>query len=794
MPVEVACPNCQTKLRAPDGMAGRKARCKKCSTPFVIPGADTAASEDSTMMLSSFDALSAPADPARAATATPAKAAAPAKPAAPAVTAKPAAAVPPTKPAAPAKPAAPVAEAPAKPAATAPAKPAAPPAEAPAKPAGEPASIKPAPTRAAAAKASPEAPPGKKAAPALEPDAEPLPLEDEEPPSMSEADTAFDFSVSSGGKEAKKPAKTAKAGKAKPSADSVADNPFAITQLLAPETLSEKAEKERRRKAAEEAAETGEGGPRYRGPTRGGSNRMLIIAGIVGLVAILGGASAIIAMIDHRKKEAEIRRQDEEKRKAAENPQPPPADPTPPAPTPAAPVAPKPPVATPAPAVPTPPAPKASVAPIPANGPAAPTGGPPVTPAKGITPAPKAEVPPKNLGQQPIPGALSLPKTVKEFGVQPPGKKAISPINQPAFRVEVNASFDALKRVFPPEEDAEKFAVLYQTGEAGLGKPQQMLLERFFQGSRQGTLKVEGDGKAPVCDLSHDATHFANINAGKLSVYDISDQAPIADPFDVYGRPEFLNLRTGGVVAVYFSQNPFLVATVAATGDVQMWDVKNARLLGTFSPPAPAPAIPVDHRAVSLEEGRKNVLVGVNGEVYSVPFPTKIPEGNAAITPAKITETAKKNLGGPCRYLAIARQSGSDQRMIVAIETVGETPQKAILRFKNGEANPYTLRWPKDIGNPVAAAWTSTFVAVVVTDTGAAIIFNDEEKFGASARLLPAGKGQQIPTRGQDKHWFALPDPKDNTKTIVCGVEMPWDGFSSLDSIKGAETVQPVTN
>ncbi|MBN9517286.1 hypothetical protein J0H58_02020 [bacterium] len=36
--VEVACPGCQAPLKAPPGMAGKKARCKKCNTPFRIPG------------------------------------------------------------------------------------------------------------------------------------------------------------------------------------------------------------------------------------------------------------------------------------------------------------------------------------------------------------------------------------------------------------------------------------------------------------------------------------------------------------------------------------------------------------------------------------------------------------------------------------------------------------------------------------------------------------------------------------------------------------------------------------
>ena len=36
--VEVSCPNCGVKLKAPDNMAGKKAKCKKCGTGFRIPG------------------------------------------------------------------------------------------------------------------------------------------------------------------------------------------------------------------------------------------------------------------------------------------------------------------------------------------------------------------------------------------------------------------------------------------------------------------------------------------------------------------------------------------------------------------------------------------------------------------------------------------------------------------------------------------------------------------------------------------------------------------------------------
>ncbi|MBM3982997.1 MAG: hypothetical protein FJ304_22535, partial [Planctomycetes bacterium] len=41
--IEVSCPNCSAKLKAPDGMAGKKAKCKKCGTGFRVPGPAPAA-------------------------------------------------------------------------------------------------------------------------------------------------------------------------------------------------------------------------------------------------------------------------------------------------------------------------------------------------------------------------------------------------------------------------------------------------------------------------------------------------------------------------------------------------------------------------------------------------------------------------------------------------------------------------------------------------------------------------------------------------------------------------------
>jgi hypothetical protein len=40
MSLEVPCPGCGTKLKAPENMLGKKARCKKCNTKFRLTGPD----------------------------------------------------------------------------------------------------------------------------------------------------------------------------------------------------------------------------------------------------------------------------------------------------------------------------------------------------------------------------------------------------------------------------------------------------------------------------------------------------------------------------------------------------------------------------------------------------------------------------------------------------------------------------------------------------------------------------------------------------------------------------------
>src|SRR5207253_3738947 len=59
--VEVACPGCGAKLKAPDNMAGKKAKCKKCGKGFRIPGPPPASETPSDGQALSVLALPLPA-------------------------------------------------------------------------------------------------------------------------------------------------------------------------------------------------------------------------------------------------------------------------------------------------------------------------------------------------------------------------------------------------------------------------------------------------------------------------------------------------------------------------------------------------------------------------------------------------------------------------------------------------------------------------------------------------------------------------------------------------------------
>lgn len=277
--VDVSCPSCGAKFKAPDDAVGKKARCKKCGSKFRVPGVPAIPSADQpdeaeVMMAEAVDEVATPA---------PAPAPTPARPPKPAITPAPAA-----------KAATPVPPRPAPPAA----------APAPAKPAGkpEPLPLEPLPIEPVPAAAS-EAPTKSKTRDKAEDDAPPRARkkerEDEEPPRKK--------------RKRDEPEKPAGAPAKEEPTGEEPYNPFADFdpgpgEVVAPAPLWEdeepKAAKKRKKGDDEEAEEPPK--PRYRRPQeKGGLGVTVLVTTVIGLFALGLGITAVVVFIRQNRPEPE---------------------------------------------------------------------------------------------------------------------------------------------------------------------------------------------------------------------------------------------------------------------------------------------------------------------------------------------------------------------------------------------------------------------------------------------------------------------------------------------------------
>ena len=513
-------------------------------------------------------------------------------------------------------------------------------------------------------------------------------------------------------------------------------------------------------------ADDGTDRPAYRGVERG-SNKILLYTLVFGVLALGGGITTVVLMMNAKAKNAELKKKAEDEKaakeaaakaeaaKMMEEPPPPP-----PAPKDAAPE--------------TKAAKKGGKGEAPEK--AAPkAGGKPGKGAKGPSGAPAA--------------ALALPATAKAFALDAKPSKGLELGKKPAMRVALDAPFKSVLRLFPPESNPDQFGVLWRSAEGVAGKGGKYTLSRYFEGGIKGKLEdIDGNDAAPVCDLSPDAERFALAAGSKVTVYDVSEGAKVGDGWEPYGRPEFADLRKAGLAAVFFGAKADLLATVATTGHVHLWEVKGAKLLGEFAPPAPGADKSVTARAVTVDDKRAHLLVAVGGAVHAVSLAAPGADDEGA-DKKKISPLAVEAIGPPgaFRPLALAFQGGADGRLLVVLETTGEKKEKAVMRVRLGaRADTRFFRWPEGAGDPVAAAWPSTYVAVVGTDRGSAVFFDDENRFTPVAQVIPPGPMLQAPSRGENQYWVAAPDPADAAKTVLAAIEVPFEGYAGI-----SESIDP---
>jgi hypothetical protein len=605
MPVEVSCPGCSAKLKAPENMIGKKAKCKKCFTSFRIPGpAGTPDSVGESQMLSVVSAPTPPLPPAPEDIPM-AGAVEDDLPVEPPPSANAARMASPPTPDVAALPSADPFDF------TAPAPKSLQPPKA---PSGSRPGVSPprtAPYPPAPPKTLPPPPAPAPAAPevlSLD-DAEPLPIEEpvveSGPPATSDDPFSFAGDAAPAVEEPRAKGKPKKKGsdeakgvqpkgkKTQPVAEAIeepveepvgfaaaatSDDPFSFSAgPPAPDEKQKESPRSKKKAKNEDEEEPQEGNRRYQ---RAGEkkSRTLLIAIILGVLA-LGGAVAA-AFVFMNRKEAEPPKKSTEKKE-----EPPPPE-----------------------------APKEEKKDEPKDKPKDKKDPPRKNP-------PKKDPSPKTPGD-PVSGSpvamLALPPKLPTFQFRPLPPK-VETAQQPSSLIQIEAPYEKIKRFFPSDKRTQDSVVVWQSSPGISGVGERLTADSYSgtTGSRVGRLEFEGDGKEAKCSLSHDSQFFAAAAEGKVNVWKLGDKpAKVLDAFDPYA--DKTAHKKAGLAAVFLPNNPNHLVTVTSAGVIHLFDIASKQQLGEYVPENGVSGRVSVGKSVAIDEDGTSVVVAAGGAIHQV--------------------------------------------------------------------------------------------------------------------------------------------------------------------------------
>ena len=741
----VACPGCKATLKAPEEMAGKKAKCKKCGVSFRIPGGaePTGDSVGDSQFLSAMDV---PIPAAAAAAANPFDFGGEPEP--------------------PAKPAEKEKEKPVakKPVPVPKVDPLPPPAAKPvSKAVPKPPVRKPKVEKEVDEEEEEEIIPAAAAVEDDDAEDEPAPAASADPFAFSPSEPAPAKPKSKGKEKDKEPEpaeKPAKAKKKKPEPEPEPEEKpakkkkaepagggggaFAFGDDPAPGGLTDEPDEEEDEDAepvVEKAAEKKGGKRGYAkkagAKSGGGGGLKLIIAAAVFGVIVAGGVAA--AIIYTNKDKAPEQANNNEKK----NPEPPPVTP-----------------------------------PVEPPGKGDPPKVDPKEKDKGTTPPKKdpggKKTPPGSGPMLGLPAGRTinfLPPNPKPEQVQGPDNRLLVVPTLPADAAA--DAFIAARRVFPPQKRDIDIGVVWETAKGLQGAGQKLFLGIYSpqNGKQANQIAFDGDGTAdPVCDLSADANLFAQANtvASVVHVWDTRTGMKVVDAFNPYTAAKSKDLK---LAAVYITDPPLVFVTVSTTGAVHAFNVKTKdQMAGEFAP-AKAPSKPlVAGKHIAPGPNHLSVVVYCAGSFYQV-----------GIGPTVDGKEIVRLDGDVGRSFGIAGSAGG--KMVFAFET-DDKKDKAVMEIR-GDGKHVFYRWPeKDAGEPTGVAWVDDGLVMVASDRGSCVWFETE---GSDFRPIgiartPNDKGRHV---ASDGHWTLLPDPMNPKQCVLVEYSKPQSGLiGALDSAK----------
>ena len=394
---------------------------------------------------------------------------------------------------------------------------------------------------------------------------------------------------------------------------------------------------------------------------------------------------------------------------------------------------------------------------------------------KAIEPKPKENGP----AAAPVPGpkslrpALALTK-LKTFSVEgaPIKTQLADKPRGPGMIVET--AFKNVKRVFPPFDATADTHVLFELAPGAGGKGEKLALDSYGPaGNRVATARIEyeGDGYAtPIADVSASAagTYFLAATGGKLHVWSIDKNNKLADGVNPYAdKPEHAK---SGLAAAFFAADPKQIVLVSTAGDVLLYDLPSRKPVSEFLPPNRVPGRVSLGKSVAKAEGGGSLGIAVAGVLYQLK------------SAPRLEVVRQSDLGGDVRNSLGLALSGTPGRILYTFDTLADktyTSTTAIVSLPLGDdPKPIFYRFPS-IGAAKGALWANESAGGVIA-AGGVLLFDDSEngKFLPQVMIRPVSGGLYY--GDSTSLWYLIPHPKQPAKSMWLSLSLPFSGFTEF--------------
>jgi hypothetical protein len=369
--------------------------------------------------------------------------------------------------------------------------------------------------------------------------------------------------------------------------------------------------------------------------------------------------------------------------------------------------------------------------------------------------------------------ALALPASLKSYTFKAANAKPEKLDGTSEIPVVVDAPFDSVKRFFPSADRIKKDVVVVWQSSAGIGGAGEQLSVDLYSGStgaKVGRFEFAGDGKDTKCDVSPDGKVFIAAVNGKVTAWNLADKnrAKLLEDFDPYaGKPAS---QKAGLAAVYLPSNSNNFLTVSTAGVVHLFELATKKQLGEYSPQRGAPGKVSQGKSVSIDETGTSVVVAVDGSIHQVKT-------------LDLTLSWKLDLGEVGRSFGVSVH-GLPGRIAYAFETDGDKKERAILFCMPNQQTPTIFRWQDSAGEPVKVSWSGSEFIVVGT-TGGGVVWFEYDSEGKYFTPLAQGKSPDNKAMHETTDradCYVIPKPGDAKKSLFLELATPIQGKTDFNS------------